>query len=170
MRVSDPTRSDIWEMLLDLERQVRYYLRLADRYMLWYRTLRFVILFLIVAEGAVLYFLYPAPKQWLWAVAGIVPFILGVLTVGDILTDYGARSSSLRAVHLVLDDLKAEAEALWRDIEAGRTDDQEAEKRYSAIMDRWSKAIRMATVEVNDSDNLAAAKEANEIVTGRYVR
>ena len=28
-------------------------------------------------RGAVLYFLYPAPKQWLWAAAGIVPFILG---------------------------------------------------------------------------------------------
>ena len=70
----------------------------------------------------------------------------------------------------MLDDLKVEAEALWRDIEAGRTDYQEAEKRYSAIIDRWSKATGMATVEVNDSDNLSAAKEANEIVTGRYAR
>ena len=36
-RVSDATRNDTWDMMLDLERQVRYYLRLADRYMLRYR-------------------------------------------------------------------------------------------------------------------------------------
>ena len=57
MRVSDATRSDTWEMLLDLERQVRYYLKLADRYMLWHRAFRIILLAGIIGQGTAAYFL-----------------------------------------------------------------------------------------------------------------
>ena len=168
--VSDATRSDTWGMLLDLERQVRYYLKLADRYMLWYRSIRFILLFGIIAEAAAVYFLSAAPPVALWTVAGIGAAALAGITVFDAATNWAERAANLRAVHLLCDDLNTEATRLWRDIEANRVDDREAEKRYAEIMERWAKATRMATVEIHERDNLRAAKEANEIVTGRYAR
>ena len=168
--VSDPTRNDTWEMILDLERQVRYYLRLADRYMLWYRAIRFIFLFGILAEGAAVYFLVKAPPPLLWAIAGTGGFLLGLLTVFDAVTNYAEKAANIRATHLLCDDLKIEAERLWRDIESDRILDQEAEEHYSEITDRWSRATRMTTLEVHHHDNVQAAKEAYKMVESRYAR
>lgn len=57
MNVSDATRNETWQMMLDLERQVRYYSKIADRYSLRYRAIRYMLLFGIVVEGAIVYFL-----------------------------------------------------------------------------------------------------------------
>ena len=54
--VSDATRNDMWEMMLDLERQVRYYGRLAGNYSIRYRAIRHLLLFGVLAEGAAMYF------------------------------------------------------------------------------------------------------------------
>ena len=56
MTVSDLTRNDVWEMMLDLERQVRYYGTLADRYGLRYRTIRYLLLLGVLAEGGIFHF------------------------------------------------------------------------------------------------------------------
>ena len=70
-QVSDPTRNDTWDMLLDLERQVRYYLKLGDRYMLRYRAVRYLLLFGILTEGTIIYFLAGTPSSSpLWAIPG----------------------------------------------------------------------------------------------------
>jgi hypothetical protein len=44
----------------------------------------------------------------------------------------------------------------------------EAERRCSEITGRWSKATRMVGVAAQDRGNLRAAKEASEIMAGRY--
>ena len=142
-RVSDITRSGTWEMMLDLERQVRYYPKLADRYMLWYRVIRFVLLFGILTEGAVVYFISTGAPQLLWPIAVLLGLLLGVITMLDAISNCAEKAANLRAVHLQCDDLKAEAERLWRDIESDRVQDDEAEDRYNGIADRWSKAVRM---------------------------
>ena len=168
--VSNPTRNDTWEMMLDLERQVRYYLRLADRYMMWYRVIRFLLLFGILAEGAAVYFLTKAPPALLWSIAGTGGLVLGFITVFDAVTNYAEKAANLRATHLICDDLKVEAERLWRDIESDRIQDKEAEERYSEITDRWLQATRMITLEVHHHDNIQAAKEAYEMTQSRYAR
>ena len=169
-RVSDATRNDTWEMLLDLERQVRYYLRLADRYSLWNRALRFLLLAGILLEGMAVYFLAAQQPELLWGVAGAGAALLGAGTIFDAMSGFAEKAASLRAVHLMCDDLKIEAERLWSDIEAGRVQDAQAAERYSAIVDRWSKAVRMTTVELHQHDNVKAAREAAEIMGARYAR
>ena len=106
----------------------------------------------------------------MWAVLGAIAFGLAAMTVFDIIANYADRAAKLRTTHLLREDLNAEAGRLWRDIEAGRLDDQDAEKRYLEITDRWARATRMAAAEMHDRDNRKAAREANEIVTGRYAR
>ncbi len=169
-RVSDATRNDTWEMLLDLERQVRYYLRLADRYSLRHRTLRFLLLAGILLEGMAVYFLAAQQPELMWGIAGAGAALLGAGIIFDATAGFAEKAASLRAVHLMCDDLKIEAEGLWSDIEAGRVQDARAAERYSAIVDRWSRATRMATVELHEHDNVKAAREAADIMGARYVR
>ncbi len=76
----------------------------------------------------------------------------------------------MRVTTELCDDLKADGEQLWRDIESYRVLDDEAEERYRRIVDGWSLATRMITLEVHDRDNVRAAKEAYETVVNRYAQ
>ena len=111
MNVSDATRNDTWEMMLDLERQVRYYGKLADRYSLRYRVIRYLLLFGIVGEGAIVYFAQ-GETVVLWTLGGLGAFILGFLTIFDAATNYAETSAALRTVSMLCDDLKADTERL----------------------------------------------------------
>ena len=167
MHVSDPTRNDTWQMLLDLERQVRYYGKLADRYSLRYRAIRYLLLLGIVAEGAIVYF-FQVQTVLLWTFGGLGAFILGFLTVFDAATNYAQVSADLRTMSVLCDDLKTETERLWRDIEAARTDDLQAEQRFNTLVDRWIRATQRINLEIHDHDNKQAARDAYKTVVERY--
>ena len=167
MNVSDATRNDTWQMMLDLERQVRYYSKIADRYSLRYRAIRYLLLLGIVVEGAIVYFLQ-GETVLLWTLGGLGAFILGFLTVFDAATNYAETSAALRTVSMLCDDLKAEAERLWHDVEAGRVDDLKAEERLTTLVDRWFRATQRVNLETHNHDNSQAAKDAYKIVVERY--
>ena len=139
--VSDATRNDTWEMLLYLEHQVRCYGKPADRHSLRYRCIRYFLLFGIILEGAAVYFLATQPVL-LWAVAGPGAAALGFATLLDASTNYAQTAATLRTTAMVCDDLKVEAEELWRDIEACRVQDEAAQERYNSILERWSRATQ----------------------------
>ena len=168
MAVSDVTRGDVWEMMLDLERQVRYYGTLADRFGLRYRVIRYLLLMGILAEGGVLY-AFSSEPLWLVLVGGGLGLALGILTVFDAVTSYAETSAVLRTTSLLCDDIKVEVEGLWRDIEAYRVDDDRAEEMYSMLMDRWIRWTQRVTLELHHHDNVKAAKEAYKVVEARYV-
>ena len=169
MTVSDPTRGDCWELMLDLERQARYYGRLADRYSVMYRGIRYALLLGVLLEGALLFFL-SGDALLLLAVGGSGALALVFVTVLDAVTNYAETSALLRSTSLMCDELKVEAQRLWRDIEAFRVPDDGAEERYNQLVDRWSRATLRVFLETHDRDNLVAAREAYEIVSSRYAR
>ena len=169
MEVSDATRNDTWGLLLDLERQVRYYLRLADRYTLTYRTIRYGLLVGILLEAAVVYFSAGQPLL-LWTIGGLGAALLGFATIFDAVTNYAETSSVLRLTAELCDEIKVEAERLWRDIESGRVEDADAEERYNGIVNRWSLATSRVKLEVHHPDNVKAAKEAYEVLASRYAK
>ena len=109
--VSEHTRNDTWELMLDLERQVRYYGSLADRYALRYRVIRYLLLLGIVAEGMIVYFTADHAAL-LWTLGGIGAFLLGFLTIFDAVTNYAEVSALLRVTSTLCDDLKAKTERL----------------------------------------------------------
>ena len=104
MTVSDVTRNDVWEMMLDLERQVRCYGRLSDRYGLRYRVIRYLLLLGVLAEGGIFYFLSGEP--WLFlGFGGALALALGVVTVFDAVTNYAETAEVLRTTSLLCDEL-----------------------------------------------------------------
>ena len=93
MTVSDATRDEAWVLLCNLERNVRYFGALGDRYRVWYRSIRYFLLELLLAG----------------------------LTVFDSVTNYAESSAQFRSAALMCGDLQAEASRLWRDISLDRT-------------------------------------------------
>lgn len=165
--VSDATRNATWHMMLDLERQFRYYTTLADRYAKYYKVIRYLLLFGIVVEGAILYFL-TGEKDALWVLAGIGAAIIGFLTIYDASTNYAETSAQLRTTATDVDRLKAKAEQLWRDIEAYRVDDQKADERHNDLVNDWMLATRRIAIQSHNHDNKVAAQAADKDVLSRY--
>ena len=167
MQVSNVTRSDTWGLMLDLERQVRYYGKLADRHSRRYRAIRYLLLLGVLFEGAVVYFLSGQPLL-LWTLGGLVALGLGVTTILDAVTNYAETAAVLRLTSELCDEIKVEGEQLWRDIESHRLDDAAAEARYEGIMARWSRPTQRVGLALHNHDNVEAAKEAYETVANRY--
>ena len=167
MQVSNTTRSDTWELMLDLERQVRYYSKLADRHSRRYRAIRYLLLLGMLFEGAVVYFLSGQPLL-LWPLGGLVALGLGLTTIFDAVTNYAETAAILRLTSELCDELKVEGEQLWRDIESYRLDDAAAEAHYREIMTRWSRATQRVGLALHNHDNVEAAKQAYETVSNQY--
>ena len=168
-RVSDITRNDTWELMLDLEREFRYYSILRDRYSTWYKVIRYLLLFGIVAEGMVIYFLTGHPI-WLWSIGGLGVFLIGFVTIFDASTNYADISALLRATTDDIDDVKTDTEHLWRDIEGDIVNHHEAERRYNELVSRWTRSTRRLSLSTHDRDNVQAAKESYRAVAERYAR
>ena len=167
MKISDPVLKDTWNMLLDLDRQTRYYGRLADRYSKWRRVIRYLLLVGLVVEAAVVYFSYGHPVL-LWFLGGAGAFILGFLTIFDASTDYGRLAADLRMASLLCDELSVDAARLWRDIEAGRIEDPQAEDRYNSLVERWIRATQRVELAIHDTDNKIAARETYRVMAEKY--
>ena len=165
--VSDAVRNEVWGLLCDLERNVRYYGTLADRYRLRYRGIRYFLLLGVLAAGFIFYLLSGSPLAALVA-GGLLAFLLGFLTVFDAVTNYAEVAAELRLASERCKELGVIAARLWRDVETGRVSDADAEERLLGIVDQWFSAARMVSLEVHEHENERAAIAAHRVVADRY--
>ena len=165
--VSETTRREVWRLLVNLEHNVRYYGAIADRHLLEYRAIRFIMLVGLLGEGVILYFAATA-QPLLWGVGVLLAFLLAILTVYDVVANRADSAAVLRLTSMSCDDLKTEAEQLWRRVESNRIDDFDAGTRCDQIIDRWARATQKAILEVHQGYNLEAAKEASKVLSDRY--
>ena len=164
--VSDQTRIAFWDTLCNLERNVRYYGALGDRFRRRHRRLRFAILSGVVVESGVVYF--ATTNLWASYIAMALGALLVVLTVWDALSDYAEDAAILRVTGFICDDLSRETGALWRSIEAYDITTQDAEARLQSILDRWARATQRVRAETDERLNRQATADANKEVSNRY--
>ena len=161
------TRNAVWELLNELEMQVRYYGAKADKLKRFALLVRFVLLTSVLAEGLLFYQL----SSYSWSLAIIVPVgvAIGALAIWDALANYHSDSAILKIVSQDCAVLQREAEALWRSIESHSINREGAEEIYQSIYTRWERATERATVP--DDEKLAAkcAEDSNTIMVNRYV-
>ena len=167
LEVSNATRKDVWELLVNLERNVRYYTLIGDRHHFNYRFLRFGVLSGILFEGMVLYFAAGGNPAWWW-VGGVVAFALAMLTVLDMVTSYADSAAVLKFTAATCDDLKSEVEQLWTQIETERTHARAVEVQYHSILGRWGKATQRVTINVHSLENEETTKAAVRVLQSRY--
>ena len=165
--VLDSARLEVWGMLCDLERSIRYYMTLGDRYTLRYRGLRYVLLLLCIGECAAI------GAALVWPVAalvfgGVLALLLAVLTVLDSVTSYGEAGAKLRVASHICSDLQSVCQSLWLDVETYQVFEADARRRLEEIDAHWTRACLRVSVEIHHHDNLAAALAAHSVVADRY--
>ena len=77
-------------------------------------------------------------------------------------------AADLRMASLLCNELSVYAARLWRDIEAGRIEDPQAEDRYNSIVERWIRATQRVQLEFDDTDNRIAALETYRVMAEKY--
>lgn len=167
--IPDITRKDAWELLVNLERNVRYYRLIGDRHHLNYRLIRFGVLSGLLFEGLVLFFAANGNEAWWW-VGGVVAFGLALLTVFDVVTSFADSAAVLKFTAMICDDLKIEAEQLWSQIESERISQVQVEEQYRSIVDRWSRATQKVTLSLEPHHNHNTTVEAVNVLRNRYGR
>ena len=164
--VSDQTRGAVWGALYDLERNARYYAAMADRHKFRHRVLRFAILAGALSEAGILY--AATVHGWLFYAGAAGGLLLAALTIWDAVSDYAEHAAVLRITALVCDDLKQEAEALWRSVEDYRVSPRDAEGALASIIARWSAATQRVQTRTNDQLNRQTSLDARQYMTDRY--
>lgn len=126
--VTDPTRNDVWQGLLDIARLVRYYEALSDRHRRNYFTIR--LLLLIAATGGVAALLELLPDG-IQILAGA---LVAVLVALDFVTDYAKKAAVLHAISIECSALEIEWEDLWGNLE--NLGDTEARQNHAGLSRR----------------------------------
>ena len=163
--VTDQTRSAVWRLLFDLERNFRYYTVKADQLQRQSNWLRFGLLVGALSEGLLVYPLLQI--SWGWILILCIGILLGILAVSDALFGQSRDSTILKFTALVCDNLKTEAERLWRDLESGRINTEEAEIRYNSIIRQWEKATDKVLLATDNRLNEKCQKDAQQIMNNR---
>ena len=161
------TRNAVWELLGNLEMQVRYYGAKADRLKRLAFFVRFILLTGVIAEGLLFYQL----SSYSWSLAVVVPVgvAIGALAIWDALANYHSDSAILKIVSQDCVVLQREAEVLWRNIESQRINRDEAETIYQSIHTRWERATERATVPDDEKLVAQCAEDSNKMMVNRYV-
>ena len=164
--VTDQTRSAAYDLLADLEWNLRYYTAKADKLQRLSYWSRFTVLSGVLAEA---FLAYPLSQiAWAWTVIVVLGILLAVLAILDALSNHARDSGILKLTALVCDELKTEAQRLWRDIEAGRIDTEEAESRISSIYRRWEKATDKVLSAFDNRLSEKCEKDASKVMENRY--
>ena len=167
--VSDATRKDVWELLVNLERNVRYYGLIGDRHHLNYRLIRFGVLAGILLEGLILFLAAGGEQGW-WYAGGVVAFVLALLTAFDVVTGFGESATGLKFTSAVCDDLRSEVEQLWTQIESSRVTETQASERHGTVVERWGRATQKITLSLHNLENEETTKIAVQVLQNKYGR
>ncbi len=157
--MTEQTRTAVWGTLCDLEWNKRYYAAMADKYKRTHLSVRFAILFGIVAEGFILYFV--REYEWLFLAGLALGLLLALGTIWDALSDYAQNAANLQNAEFTCDSLLQEVEELWRAIETGRMESDDAESSLQSIKRRWTASTERARVRTDQRINNKAYDDAN---------
>ena len=166
MMVAEPTRVAVYQLIYRLEWNFRYYASIADKLQRLSNRIRFTLLVGILAEALLVSPL--GQFNWGWILILILGLLLAVLAIWDALSSHARDSGILKFTSFVCDELKTEAERLWRDLESNRIDTDEAESQYGSIVRQWGKATAKVLLATDNKLNVQCQKDAYQVMENQY--
>ena len=158
--VSDQTRNDIWQDLLDSDRLVRYYEALANHYR---RKHSFTLLLLAAGAAspvAAVLNLFPDIVQL------IANALVGLVAAWVFIADYAKRAAIAHTISLQCNHLDVEYKTLWTGVE--HLDEAEARQRLSVLAHKMNDTTqRSGDAGIVDNRRL---NEKSEAVAFKTVR
>lgn len=132
--VTDQTRNDVWQELLDAARLVRYYETLSDRYRRRHQGVRVVLL--LAASSAIIALLALFPEnlqQWVQLIAGA---LIASTVIWDFVFDYARKAAVLHTLSMECGMVEIELKALWDKME--NIGDDEAQRSNTHLARRMA--------------------------------
>ena len=158
--VSDQTRNDIWQELLDVTRLVRYYGALSDRHRRNHSTIRFLLLAAAAGGIAALLDLLPQIVQ---LIAG---GLIALVVAWDFVSDYAKKAAVLHTINIECGLLEIEWRELWN--EANDAEVREKNRRLSERISYVTARAGDANIPENRKLNEECAKAAYRVVADQY--
>ena len=170
-KVTDHTRTSVWQDSTDAERHLRYYISLAGKYRRRHHIVRAALLGAVLAEAGVVAPLAIRYPGVLAAAAVIgVGLVVIALTVFDATSDDAKNSAKLTVASEDSQLINTEWRSLWSDIETDQIEESEARRRQREILDRTNVVSARVEVNLDVQRNARYGDEAKEIMKGRYAQ
>ena len=161
--VSDATRKQVWNQILDMARLARYYSKLATR-MTRHNNLRMLFLAL-AATSAVVSLVNVLPST----VELIANLVIAVLACWMMIGNHSQKIAVVRGVSERCRELESDARALWLDLD--KMDDDHARRKWKDLdseLNRVTSKPENAGVPNDDALNEACEAEAYRAIGQEY--
>lgn len=166
--VSDRTRQEVWQELLDIDRTCRYYEAVQSSATRYRFGIRIATLLLIAGSIAAILDLLP----WFNSiVAAIVAVVVTGLTVWDAVADYSKKAAIAQTIHFQCSKLRVEIRDLWLSVDDETVDEAEMRQQVrnlalrSKESENWAGFVDITT---DQRLNKKTTKAAYDAVTDRY--
>ena len=163
--VSDQIRNEVWQDLLDVTRLVRYYAALSDRYKRNYNIVRGLLL--IAATSGIAAFLDALPP-----IAQLISGVgIALIIAWDFVSDYGRKAAVSHAIRLQCGELENEWRDLWRSVDDGTIENEEALHSNRQLLQRITSLTGnagYADIREDHKLNETQAADAYKIMEERY--
>ena len=163
--VSETTRNEVWQELLDAARLLRYYETLSDRHRRKHRIIQVLLMAAATSGIATVLDLMPGFTQ---QIAGAA---VAILVVWDFNGDYARKAAVLHAISIECNRLESRWHKLWLEIDRPDLDDADAlhqcEILGQRLLDITSQA-GPAGVEIDAELNRTCAEDAYKVMQERY--
>ena len=163
--VSDRTRNEVWQQLLDAARLVRYYDSLADRNHRKDSALRYLLLASAASGVAAVLELLPGIAQ---LIAGA---LIGLLVIWDIVVDYGRKAAVLHVIGLECQEIEGDLEKLWLEVDDADADEEDLRSKTNALgrkLTHVTSWARHVNVREHSKLNEECAAAAYQVAADRY--
>ena len=163
--VSETTRNEVWQELLDASRLVRYYSKLSDRHSRNRRIVQFLLMAAATGGIATLVDLLPQFIQQIAAAA------VAILVAWDFFADYAKKAAVLHAILIECNRLEGEWGDLWVGIDRSDLDDADVRQQCVLLGARLNDVTaRAGLVGVHEDAELnkKCAEDAYTVMQDRY--
>lgn len=155
-------RHQVYNGLLDSERFVRYYSKLADKYRRFHLFTRFAILVSVLVEALTI------PLGVNIYIVWAIGVLIICLVIFESVTDYAKKVALLDWVSSEASNSNAQWHMLWLEIEAYRIEEEEALSRQFELLNRFNVIVGRLDISIDDKVNSQSEVVADKVVASKY--
>ena len=171
--VTEQTRHDIWDQMLDVARLVRYYEALADKHRLYYFLIRgTLVVSALIGSAGLLNILDFFPQDIQVFVTTFAGFVLALVTAWDIVANHARKAAVLHAISKECSLLEIEWKDLWADIYSHQSGDSVIRKKNKQLAYRLTEVTAWAgdaDIRENRKLNEKCESTTHHIMREKYV-
>ena len=166
--ISDRTRQEVWNELLDIDRMCRYYEEVHSKAARWHLIVRLAVLVAVAGGIGAILGLIPGPTA---VYQVILATAIAILTVWEVVSNYAKRAATAHAIHVHSSILRVQLRELWLSVDDDSAEETNVRQRVrelaymSGEVENWAGA---SDITLDEKLNERTSKDAYTVVRNRY--